>query len=97
MGVRSISDLEAAFRHRIIPLLEEYFYGDWEKIQLVFGDLIDERDSDSRPRAHAQCIVSHVIERPNDVLNIRDDSYETLRSYDISDELSPQSFRKIYE
>jgi 5-methylcytosine-specific restriction protein B len=30
--------LTAAFRHRIVPLLEEYFFEDWRKIRLVLGD-----------------------------------------------------------
>ncbi len=32
------SDLCIAFRDRIIPLLQEYFFNDWAKIQLVLGD-----------------------------------------------------------
>jgi 5-methylcytosine-specific restriction protein B len=30
--------LELAFRNRIVPLLEEYFFEDWQKIRLVLGD-----------------------------------------------------------
>ena len=31
-------DLEFIFRYEIVPLLEEYFYNDYEKIQLVLGN-----------------------------------------------------------
>ena len=31
-------ELETVFTDKIIPLLQEYFYGDYEKIQLVVGD-----------------------------------------------------------
>ncbi|MBU1822228.1 MAG: AAA family ATPase, partial [Bacteroidetes bacterium] len=38
LGVDSYEDLAEAFRTRIIPLLREYFFDDWEKIRLVLGD-----------------------------------------------------------
>ncbi|KAB7732236.1 AAA domain-containing protein [Rudanella paleaurantiibacter] len=38
MGVDSLDALAVVFRDTIIPLLQEYFYGDWHKIQLVLGD-----------------------------------------------------------
>jgi hypothetical protein len=38
IGVNDWDSLCNTFRNKIIPLLQEYFYNDWEKIALVFGD-----------------------------------------------------------
>jgi len=38
IGVKTKDDLCSIFRNKVIPLLEEYFYGDYTKIQLVLGD-----------------------------------------------------------
>lgn len=37
MGVVSYSDLREVMRYNVIPLLQEYFYGEWDKIALVLG------------------------------------------------------------
>src|SRR5690606_19509150 len=37
LNVRSANDLKTAFQNKIIPLLQEYFYGDFGKIGLVLG------------------------------------------------------------
>ena len=37
MNVKTVNDLQRVFYRNIIPLLEEYFYGDKGKIQLVLG------------------------------------------------------------
>jgi 5-methylcytosine-specific restriction enzyme B len=34
----SLEELENIFKNKIIPLLQEYFYDDWEKIRLVLAD-----------------------------------------------------------
>jgi len=37
LGVKNIADLKAAFQNKIVPLLQEYFFGDYGKIGLVIG------------------------------------------------------------
>jgi hypothetical protein len=37
LGVRSIDDLRRVFASKVLPLLQEYFYGQWEKVGLVLG------------------------------------------------------------
>lgn len=45
---QTISELENIFKNKIIPLLQEYFYDDWEKILMVLGDgFIDKREMKS--------------------------------------------------
>ena len=38
MGVKDLPSLEKTFRNKIIPLLQEYFYDNWEKIDLVLNE-----------------------------------------------------------
>lgn len=38
LDVHTHADLCTVFRDKLIPLLQEYFYDDWRKIQLVLGD-----------------------------------------------------------
>lgn len=37
LSVKGLSDLKSAFQNKIIPLLQEYFFGDYGKIGLVLG------------------------------------------------------------
>ncbi len=37
IGVESMEELATVFQHRIVPLLQEYFYDDWAKIELVLN------------------------------------------------------------
>ena len=39
IGIKSMEELSDVFRNRIIPLLCEYFYDDWEKIRLILADV----------------------------------------------------------
>ncbi len=37
MEVESLEQLQSAFKNKILPLLEEYFYDDWQKVRDVLG------------------------------------------------------------
>ena len=41
MNMITLDDLRQAFKNKILPLLEEYFYDDWQKIRWVLGDAAD--------------------------------------------------------
>jgi len=41
MNVKTLADLETVFRRKVIPLLQEYFYEDWQKIAGALNDPCD--------------------------------------------------------
>ena len=49
IDVKTLDDLKFAFKNKIIPLLAEYFYEDWENIDLVLNknEMIQEEKSNS--------------------------------------------------
>ena len=52
IGIRTMQELKRIFQVHIIPLLEEYFYDDWEKVRLVLsgsGFIKTERDGVEGP------------------------------------------------
>lgn len=41
MGVQTLQDLDRAFRFKVLPLLQEYFYENWSQVRRVLADLGD--------------------------------------------------------
>lgn len=48
MGISDEEGLARAFKDKIIPLLQEYFYGDYGKIGLVLGEGFIAIDTDNK-------------------------------------------------
>lgn len=46
INAKSLKDIQEAFANKVIPLLQEYFYGDYKKIELVIGALFFEEKKD---------------------------------------------------
>lgn len=42
-GIETFAELESRLLHKIIPLLQEYFFDDWSKIQLIFKDSLQKK------------------------------------------------------
>lgn len=81
MEIASVEDLCKLFLNRIIPLLQEYFYNDWEKIRLILGQ---------------EVILREVI-RTREVFGSNLDNYddETYR-YVVNQELNAEILKRIY-
>ncbi len=85
LTVDSAEDLKSAFQSKLIPLLQEYFYGDFGKIGLVLGGGFLERfeNGSDTPDLFAEFVnyeVSDLLEKPTyrlrDVLAMSDEEFE---------------------
>jgi hypothetical protein len=87
-GLRENPTLDAlkhVFRHKVLPLLQEYFFGDWGKIGLVLGkDFVRRRDLGPSPFA--------------DFEHEDHDALAERASWELSDldKLSNEAFQRIY-
>lgn len=82
----SLDRLKQIFRASILPLLQEYFYGDWGKIGLVLGsDFVRKRDM-------ATVALANFDHQDRDMLDDR-----VVYELNDLDALSSFAFRRIYE
>ena len=93
INVRNFDELKDALLSRIIPLLQEYFYDDWHRIQLVFRDV-----GPSREKIEPQ-IIRHKQLKEVEVIGFDHDDFEDSIEYWVTpgDEITPDAIRKIYE
>lgn len=92
-GVKTFEELRDVFLNQIIPLLQEYFYEDWHRIQLVLRDVGPNNES------LGSQIICHEIVSEEDVLGFDHDDYEDGYEYWVAkqEDITPDSIRKIYE
>ena len=73
--VRDFNDLKTVLFNKIIPLLQEYFYEDWHKIQLVFRDV-----GPAGEKLEPQ-IVCHKTLNEEETLGFDHDDFDDLTEY----------------
>ena len=93
--VRNFDQLKDVLLSRIIPLLQEYFYDDWHKIQLVFRDV---KTGGEKPEPQETQIIKHEIVEGKKVFGFEND-FEDSTEYRVAtkDEITPDAIRKVYE
>lgn len=91
LGVKSADDLAGVIMNSVIPLLEEYFYDDVQKIQLIFNDLDDTGDL----RVNA-IYLSDEIEADNFFSYTGDYMIDDKKHYHVAESITIDSLKQIY-
>jgi len=100
MGLENYKDLCDTFANNIIPLLQEYFYDNWGKIQIVLGD--HPKQFKENEEADNIKFVQNKKAKEESIIGFDHDDYENSTSYKINPDLSKgniskEAFIKIYE
>ena len=101
-GGADISELASIFKNKILPLLQEYFYDDWEKIRLVLGDNQKEKNkktnSDDKQEKNETVFITKEEKNASDLFGEEIEDMKVKVSYGINHEAfnNPQSYKEIY-
>lgn len=85
----NFDDLVSIMKNKVIPLLQEYFYGDWEKIELILG---------GAGSNNSNYFISKKKINANSLFNTNIiDNYQEQYRYSVVDNPSKQAFLNVYE
>ncbi len=105
----SFKDLCNIFSKKIIPLLQEYFFDDWEKIQIVLGDHIKQFHNGIREENlnldddfNKYRLIQSAVFKEHDIIGFDHEDYEDLLAYRVNPKLETGTldslvFKKIYD
>lgn len=95
-GSSRFKELQGIFRNRIVPLLEEYFFEDWQKIRLVLGD--------NQKRDPGAQFIRESLDHEQELSELFGgnhglDAYATKRIYSVQDSAfeEPGAYLGIYQ
>lgn len=96
LRIYSKDELCRVFRNKIIPLLQEYFYGDWGKIKLVLGETKQWKGFE---------FITELVVEEKELFGIQLDESEENQSYQLNkllveenyENIPTSAFRKIYD
>jgi len=88
-GIQSFAELESRFLHKVIPLLQEYFFDDWSKIQLIFKDI--------QPKASENFIIRKIEDEAAELFGNESDLGNGRVTYQVAEKLTPDMLKAIYE
>ena len=95
----SFNSLRRVFVDRVIPLLQEYFYGDWDKICMVLGCPYNEKSEPRRTGIKGK--YDHPIIRTSkfleqDILGFNHDEYEDQVDFEINPDFIDPDAKELY-
>lgn len=85
MNVSNLEELKSAFQNKIIPLLQEYFFGDYGKIGLVLGEAFFEKEENENDVIFAKFreydtsgFDDRIIYKLKNILSVSDDDFKII-------------------
>lgn len=84
INIESEDDLKNTFKNNIIPLLQEYFYGDYEKIGLILGQEFFQEDKKYTKDIFAKFSTQNYSDGGNLMrLKIIDDDFKIIKALEV--------------
>ena len=87
---QNIQKLNEIFRNKVIPLLQEYFYEDYEKIQLILGKKFVDNDTERVSWPANVALPGDLPQRYKITANWNAASYKSIYMNGLDQEEAPQ-------